>query len=285
MTTAPQSEQWDIVIRPKGALLGLDVRELWRYRDIVPLFVRRDFVATHAQTLFGPLLYFVHPIVAVAAYTLIFGSLARIPSEGVPLPLFYLAGILCWSYFTDCAMRTSTAFRDNVHLFGKIYFPRLLLPLSGLLSNLTRFAAQAVLLVLLVVFYAFRGFEPVFTAYALLIPVLVVMIAALGLGLGLLISSYSIRYRDLSVVLGSALQLLMYATPVVYPLSAVPSAFSWAVSINPMTPIVEAMRRALYGVGTVSPASLGYSAAFILVLLVVGLVAFARVERDFVDTL
>jgi lipopolysaccharide transport system permease protein len=276
---------WDLVIRPRASLLGLNPRELWRYRDIIPLFVRRDFVTAHIQTLFGPLLYFVHPIITVAVYTLLFGTLANIPTDGVPAPLFYLAGILCWSYFGDCVTRTSSAFRDNVHLFGKIYFPRLLLPLSMLVSNLVRFAAQAILLAAVMIVYAVRGTDFALTPWVALVPVLIVLIAGLGLGVGLIVSSLSVRYRDLSVLLGSALQLLMYATPVIYPLSAVPRQFAWAVAINPMTPIVEGMRRALYGIGSVSAGSLVYSAGVIIVLVAMGLVAFARAERDFVDTL
>jgi len=276
---------WDVVIRPRSALTGTDFRELWRYRDIVPLFVRRDFVTAHIQTLLGPLLYFVQPIVTVAVYTVIFGTIANIPTEGVPAPLFYLAGLLCWSYFSDCVTRTSSAFRENVHLFGKIYFPRLLLPLSMVISNLARFAAQAVLLVLVMIVYAARGTEFFLTPWVALIPVLIAIIALMGLGAGLIISSLSVRYRDLSVLLGSALQLLMYATPVIYPLSAVPPAFAWAVSLNPMAPLVEGMRRALYGTGSVTVSSLGYSVAVTAVLLVAGLIAFNRVERDFVDTL
>lgn len=281
----PASEHWDIVIGPSRSGPAVNFREVWRYRDLLLMFVRRDFVAFYKQTVLGPLLFFVQPIVMAGIFMFIFGSLAGLSTDGLPQPVFYLTGILCWSYFADCLVKTSTVFRDNAHIFGKIYFPRLIMPLSVAASSLARFVAQAVLLAAVAAFFAARGagFAP--SWYVLAVPLLIALIAAQGLGLGLIVSALTTKYRDLAIFLSFGVQLLMYATPVVYPLSALSGTVATVVALNPMAPIIEGMRKGLFGQGTFDLGSLGYAVGASALFLAVGILTYNRVERDFVDTL
>ncbi|MBM3454282.1 MAG: ABC transporter permease [Bacteroidetes bacterium] len=285
MNTNPKSEaSWDLIIEPQNSLLDLHLDDVWRYRDLLWLLVKRDFVSFYKQTIFGPLWFFIQPLFTTIIYTFVFGSLAGLSTDGLPHVLFYMAGITAWNYFAECLTKTSTVFRDNAAIFGKVYFPRLIMPLSIVISNLVRFGVQFLLFVVMMLFFAFRGadFSPNFVI--LLFPVLVVLMALLGLGLGLLITAMTTKYRDLAFLVTFGVQLLMYATTVIYPLSAAPEQYRSWIEFNPMTGIIEAFRFGFLGSGTFSVELLGYSTLFTLVVLGLGVVVFNKTEKTFVDT-
>lgn len=278
-------EKWDLVIEPKAHLFDLKLKEVWGYRDLIMLFVRRDFVASFKQTILGPLWHFIQPIFTTIMFLFIFGTIANIPTDGIPPILFYMSGIAIWNYFSACLTTTSNTFVANAGIFGKVYFPRLVIPISQVMSNLVKFAIQFLLLLAVMAYYGItlRYFH--FGWSWLLIPVLVLMMAGLGLGLGIIISSVTTKYRDFAVLLGFAVQLLMYATPVAYPLSYLgDKPYAQWVAWNPLSPIVEAFRYALFSSGTLSFGGLTYSALFIIVTLFLGTIVFTKVERNFMDT-
>ncbi len=275
---------WDMVIEPHGNILDLKIKDVWHYRDLLWLLVRRDFVSFYKQTVLGPLWFFIQPLFTTITYTFIFGNLAGISTEGIPKPLFYMAGITCWNYFAECLTKTSTVFKDNSNVFGKVYFPRLIMPLSIVLSSLVRFFVQMLLFVMMLIFFAIKGAPFTLTLYALLFPVLVLQMALLGLGLGMIISAMTTKYRDLAFLVTFGVQLLMYATTVVYPLSAAPVKYKWIIAINPMTPIIEAFRFGFLGEGTFTWMTLGTSAVVTILLTIFGIVIFNKVERNFIDT-
>ena len=286
-TSSPQmeTEHWDQVIEPHGKLFDLNLKEVWRYRDLLWLFVKRDFTAQYKQTILGPLWHFIQPVFTTLMFLFIFGRIANIPTDGIAAVPFYMSGITIWNYFSACLTSTSSTFVANAGIFGKVYFPRLVIPLSTVLSNLVKFAIQFLLLLAVMIYYGIKTGQFHFGASWLLIPVLVLMMAGLGLGLGIIISSLTTKYRDFTVLIGFAVQLLMYATPVAYPLSYLKdkSFASW-VAWNPLSPIVEAFRYALFGTGTVDAAALAYSGIFIIVVLFLGMIIFSKVERSFMDT-
>lgn len=280
-------EDWDIEISAKNNLLGLKLKDVWHYRDLLLLLVRRDFVSFYKQTILGPIWFFVQPLFTTIIYTFIFGNLAAIPTDGLPQPLFYLAGITAWNYFADCLTKTSTIFTMNAGLFGKVYFPRLIVPLSVIVSNLIRFAVQMILFFMMMGFYAARGANVHPNIYLLLFPLLILLMAMLGLGLGMIISAMTTKYRDLSFLVTFGVQLMMYLTTVVYPLSVVQSKYQhyrWLVEYNPMTPIIEAFRYGFLGQGTFTMLSLGITTIITIIVLFVGILIFNRVERTFIDT-
>ncbi len=279
-----QEEQWDLVIEGKSSLLDLRLQDVWRYRDLLLMFVKRDFVSFYKQTILGPLWFFIQPLFTSIVYTFVFGSLAKISTDGLPQPLFYLAGITAWNYFSDCLTKTSTVFKDNAGIFGKVYFPRLIMPLSIVASNLVRFGVQMLLFLGMMAYYAWRGASFNLTSAVFLFPVLVLLMALLGLSLGMLISALTTKYRDLSFLVGFGVQLLMYATTVIYPLSAAPQKYKWIIALNPMTGIIEAFRYGFLGQGDFSFATLAYTSALTIVLFFTGLIVFNKVERTFVDT-
>jgi lipopolysaccharide transport system permease protein len=280
-----EHEHWDMVIEPRGHLLNLNLKEVWKYRDLLLLFVKRDFVAQYKQTILGPLWHFIQPIFTTIIFLVVFGKIANIPTDGIHPILFYMSGITIWNYFSSCLNSTSNTFVANAAIFGKVYFPRLVIPLSTVLSNIVKFGIQFLLLLVMMIFYAFKGTHIYFGITWLWIPVLVLMMAALGLGVGIIISSLTTKYRDLTVLITFAVQLLMYATPIAYPLSFLKgkSYASW-IQWNPLTPIVEAFRYAIFGKGTFDASTLLYSTAVIIVTLFIGLVIFSKVERTFMDT-
>jgi lipopolysaccharide transport system permease protein len=282
-------EDWDIEITPKNNLFDLQLRDSWHYRDLLLLFVRRDFVSFYKQTILGPVWFFIQPIVTIAIYTVVFGTLAGIPVDGLPKPLFYLAGTIIWNYFSECLTKTSTVFRDNASMFGKVYFPRLIMPLSIVLSNLVKFAVQFLLFIVLMVYYYWaKGFAIIPNAIILLFPLLILMIAALGLGLGMIISAVTAKYRDLAFVVSFGVPLLMYTTTVIYPLSTAVTkypAYSWLIKFNPVTAVIETFRYGFLGKGSFSWGLLGYSSVTTAIILILGIVIFNKVEKTFVDTL
>jgi len=282
-----QEEQWDLEIKPQNHLFELHLADVWRYRDLLVLLVRRDFVSFYKQTILGPLWFFIQPLFTTVIYTFIFGNLAGISTDGLPQPLFYMAGITAWSYFADCLTKTSTVFRDNSGIFGKVYFPRLIMPLSIVVSNLVRFGVQMIMFIILLSYYYFNNpnFSP--SIYILLFPILVILMALQGLGLGMIITAMTTKYRDLAFLVGFGVQLLMYATTVIYPLSTAITKYpeySWIIEFNPMTPIIEGFRLGFLGEGSFTWTSLGYVSVVSLALTFVGLVIFNKVEKTFVDT-
>ena len=278
------TEQWDLVIEGRSSLFDLKLQEIWSYRDLLLMFVKRDFVSFYKQTILGPLWFFIQPLFTTIIFTFVFGTLAALSTDGLPQPLFYLAGITAWNYFADCITKTSTVFKDNANIFGKVYFPRLIMPLSIVASNLVRFGVQMLLFVGVMIYFAAAGGDFHITAAILLFPILVLMMAFLGLGIGLIITAMTTKYRDLSFLVSFGVQLLMYMTTVIYPLSAAPDRYKRLIELNPMTGIIEAFRYAFLGTGTFSGSSLGYSALVTLVILILGVVIFNKTEKDFVDT-
>lgn len=279
---------WDLVIKGRTSLFDIRLGDLWRYRDLLAMFVKRDFVSFYKQTILGPLWFFIQPIFTMLIYTFVFGNLAGIGTDGLPQALFYLTGITAWNYFADCLTKTSTVFKDNVNIFGKVYFPRLIMPLSIVVSNLVRFGVQLLLLIGMMVFFAVQG-ESFEVTYAMaFFPVLVAMMAFLGLGFGLIITAVTTKYKDLTFLITFGVQLAMYATTVVYPLSEVHKKYpdkAWLIELNPMTGIIEAFRFAFLGKGEFTLWSIGYSAIVTVVVFLAGIVIFNKTEKNFVDTI
>ena len=279
-------EDWDLEIKPKAGMLDLKVNEIWHYRDLMVLFVRRDFVAQYKQTILGPLWNVIQPIFTTVMFLLVFGKIAKIPTDGIEPPLFYMSGISIWTYFSTCLLNTSNTFITNASIFGKVYFPRLVLPLSIVMSNVVKFGIQFCLLIAVMIWFRiFKGTPIVVSWYWLYIPFLIALMAGIGLGLGIIISSFTTKYRDFTVLLSFAVQLGMYITPIVYPLSFLKNkSYKWLIDLNPLTSVVEAFRFALFGKGTVSVESVVYSFVFMVVVLFIGAVFFNKVEKTFMDT-
>lgn len=284
MSIEPLETKWTMIIRPRRGWLDIPLGELWIYRDLVTLFVWRDFVAQYKQTILGPLWYLIQPILTTITFTLVFGSLAGLSTDGVPDFLFYMAGAVVWSYFSACLTKTANTFTGNAAIFGKVYFPRLAVPVSILLSNLIAFVIQLALFIVFLVYFMISGAGVAPTVWLLAMPLLLLVMAGLGLGIGIIVSSLTTRYRDLQFLVTFGAQLLMYATTVIYPLSSVPEKYRWLIVANPMTPVVETFRYAFLGHGTIELSYLAYSGVFTLVALIIGVVLFSRVEQTFMDT-
>ena len=284
MATPAEEQNWDLVIEPPKGWFDLHLRDLWRYRDLVGLFVRRDFVAVYKQTILGPLWHLIQPLLTTLMFTVVFGRIAGLPTDGIPQFAFYMAGTTVWSYFANCLTRTSNTFAANAGIFGKVYFPRMVVPASTVLSQLIAFAIQFGFFLCFYTYFRLHG-AAIRPNWAIgLLPALLLLMAGLGLGFGIVISSLTTKYRDLQVLVGFGVQLWMYATPVIYPLSTMPDRFRWLLVANPMTAVVETFRYGFFGTGTFSWAYLGYSAGFTVALLLAGLAVFNRVERTFMDT-
>ena len=279
-------QEWTTVIQPKNKLLSVDFKEIWRYRDLILLFVKRNIITQYKQTVLGPLWYLIQPLMTTIMYMVVFGGIAKISTDGLPQPLFYLAGICFWQYFADCLTKTSNTFVSNAGIFGKVYFPRLVTPISEVISNLVRFSIQFGLFICVYLYYVI--FTDVHVApnwYALLFPILVMMLAGLALGFGILFSSMTTKYRDLQLLLSFFVSLWMYATPVIYPLSTITNEkVKLAMMLNPLTGIVEFFKYGFLGVGCHDWWMLGYSFAFMVILLGLGIVVFNKVQRSFMDT-
>ena len=277
-------EKWDMIIEPQNHLFDLKLKDVWHYRDLLLLLVRRDFVSFYKQTILGPLWFFIQPLFTTIIYTFIFSNLAHISTQDIPGPLFYMAGITAWNYFSDCLTKTSTVFKDNSDVFGKVYFPRLIMPLSIVLSNLIKFAVQMLMFFIMMGFFAFKGGTFHVTIYVLLFPLLVIQMALLGLGSGMIISALTTKYRDLTFLVSFGVQLLMYGTTVVYPLSSAPEKYRWLIALNPLTAIIEAFRSGFLGKGSFTWQSLGMSGLVTLMIASIGIIIFNKVERNFIDT-
>ena len=275
-----------LYIRPHEKLWHVDLREIWRYRDLIQLFVKRNIVVQYKQTVLGPLWYLIQPILTVIMNMVVFGNIAKMSTDGVPQALFYMAGNVCWFYFADCLNQTSNTFVANQHMFGKVYFPRLVVPIATVLSNLLRFGIQLSLFAVLWIWFVANGADITMNVFGIvLFPLLVIMLAGLGLGFGILVSSMTTKYRDLSILFTFIVQLWMYGTPIVYPLSMVTdSNLRMLIMANPMTAIIEAFKYITLGQGYFSWSALSYSFAFMTILLVFGVVVFNKVQRSFMDT-
>jgi len=285
MNKIQEEGYWDLTIKGHTSLLDLRFGDLWRYRDLLLMFVKRDFVSFYKQTIFGPLWFFIQPILTTIVFTFVFGNLAGLSTDGLPQFLFYLSGITAWNYFSDCITKTSTVFKDNANIFGKVYFPRLIMPLSIVTSNLVRFGVQLLMLFFMMGYYAYVGADFQITSAILVFPLLVVVMALLGLGLGLIITAMTTKYRDLSFLVTFGVQLLMYGTTVIYPLSAAPEKYKWIIELNPMTGIIEAFRYGFLGNGTFTFWSVGYPVLFTIVVVFLGIIIFNKTEKSFVDTI
>lgn len=281
-----KEQGWTTEICPKDSLLSVDFKEIWRYRDLMMLFVKRNIITQYKQTILGPLWYIIQPLMTTIMYMVVFGGIAKISTDGLPQPLFYLAGISFWQYFSDCITKTSNTFVNNASIFGKVYFPRLVTPLSDVISNLVRFGIQFGLFLVVYAYYALFTDVQIHTNwYALMFPVLVLMLAGLALGFGILFSSMTTKYRDLQLLLGFFVSLWMYATPVIYPLSTINNeTLRLVMQLNPLTGIVEFFKYGMLGVGNHEWWMLGYSFGFMVVLLAIGIVVFNKVQKSFMDT-
>ena len=285
MNKIEQKQYWTMRIRPHERLWHIDLSEIWRYRDLIELFVRRNIVVQYKQTILGPLWYLIQPILTVIMNMVVFGGIAKMSTDGMPQAIFYMAGNICWFYFSDCLNQSSSTFTANQDMFGKVYFPRLVVPIAVVISNLLRFAIQAGLFVMLYLYFFFNGADIAINWAILLTPVFIVMLAGLGLGFGILISSLTTKYRDFTILFTFIVQLWMYATPIVYPLSMVEDGtLRTLILANPMTSIIEAFKYATLGQGYFSWLALGYSFLFMSILLLFSIVIFNKVQRNFMDT-
>ncbi len=278
-------ENWTTEIKPKNKLLSIDFKEMWQYRDLFTMFVKRDIITQYKQTILGPSWFFIQPMFTTIMYMVVFGGIAGISTDGLPQPLFYLSGVLCWQYFADCLNKTSSTFISNQGIFGKVYFPRLIVPLATVTSNLLRLFIQLSLFLLVYAYYWIIDVTIMTNWYVLLFPVLVLLLAGLALGFGILISSLTTKYRDLTILFTFIVQLWMYATPIIYPLSTITNdKIRMVMLLNPITSIVETFKYGTLGIGSFSWGALGYSFGFMVVLLLIGIVIFNKTQRSFMDT-
>ena len=273
-----------LIIRPRKKLLDVDLKGIWRYRDLWYMYVKRDIVTFYKQTILGPLWFFIQPILTTVMYMVVFGGLAKISTDGAPQPLFYLSGIMLWNYFSDSFNASSNVFTNNAGIFGKVYFPRLVVPLAGLTSNLVKMLIQLLLFILVYIGYRIAGVVLPINWSLALFPLLVLLLAFHALSWGLIISSVTSKYRDLKFLVSFGLQLFMYATPIIYPLSVASGKVRTALELNPLTPIFEAFKYGCLGCGSLSWGGLLYSTVFMAVTLFFSVLVFNRVERNFMDT-
>ncbi len=275
---------WTEIIKPDSKLLDFKLGEVWRYRDLLRVLVHRDFVSNYKQTILGPLWFFIQPILTTAMFVIIFGNIAKIGTDGIPMIIFYLAGITLWNYFSECLNKTATVFKDNAALFGKVYFPRLIMPLSIIVSNLVRFSIQFLLFLIIWVYYlsSTKTIHPNF--YIAFFPFLILLMGGMALGIGLIISALTSKYKDLIFLLTFSIQLWMYATPVIYPLSSIPDKYKWLINLNPVSSIIEVFRYGFLGKGEFSWITVSYSVAFTILIIILGFIIFNKVEKTFMDT-
>lgn len=291
MSQTTENENWTTVIKPRNGLFEVNLKEIWDYKDLLTLFVKRTITVQYKQTILGPLWWIIQPALTVIMYMVVFGGIAGIPTDGIPQPLFYLGGIAMWQYFSDCLGKTSNTFVSNAGIFGKVYFPRMIMPLSSVISNLVRFGIQLGLFIIVYIYFVIVGKAPSPNWYLALFPLLVVILAGLALGFGIIISSLTTKYRDLQILFTFFVQLWMYATPIVYPLSQVAGKkvmgldLATLMCINPVTPVIETFKHGALGAGEfIGWGWLAYSFVFMLLLLSVGILIFNKVQKSFMDT-
>lgn len=278
------TNDWTLVIKPRKRWFDINLNALWRYRDLYRMYVRRDIVTEYKQTILGPLWYLIQPLLTTIMYMFVFGGLAGISTDGAPQPLFYMSGIMLWNYFNSAFSVSSNVFTANASVFGKVWFPRLVVPLAGITSNLLKMLIQLVLFVIMYVGYLIAGTELHVTWSILLFPYLVLLLAFHAMSMGLIISSLTTKYHDLKYLVSFGMQLFMYATPIIYPLSLAPGKYRFLLELNPLTPIFEAFKYSCLGCGSLSWGGLLYSTLFMLIMLFLSVIVFSRVERNFMDT-
>jgi lipopolysaccharide transport system permease protein len=280
-----EDSKWTQIIKPKNKWLDIDVKEIWEYRDLIMIFVKRDIVSTYKQTIMGPLWLFLGPLFTVFVYTFVFSGIANMSTDDIPAPLFYLAGTTMWGYFQSCFTGTSGTFVNNAGIFGKVYFPRLVSPISIIISNLMKFGIQMMLFFCFFFYYYLNGAKNVNpNKVLLLMPFLLILMGGIALGMGIINSALTTKYRDLTYFISFGVTLLMYATPVIYPVSAIPELYKPFLDYNPIAPIIEAFRYGFTGHGTFSFQGLIYSSIFMLIVLFLGTILFSRTEKTFMDT-
>ena len=284
MPTKPKNEDWTLVIEPDQPWTDLQLKELWLRRGLIFLFVKRDFIVQYKQTILGPLWHFIQPLITTLVFTVVFGKIAKIPTDGTPPFLFYMSGLVVWTYLAGLLSSTAGALSGNALVFRKIYFPRLIIPLANVFARLISFGIQLFFLVCFVIYFVYRGADVNPNSMLFALPVMMLMVAMLAIGIGLIVAAVTVRYRDLAVLVGFGVQLWMYATPIVYPLSILPSNLYFWAALNPMTPIIELFRFAMLGSGSVQAMMLLYSSVVIVLLFIIGLVLFNRAQRTFIDT-
>ncbi len=279
-----EKENWTTIITPKNKFFRLNLKELWQYRDLISSFVKRDFTATYKQTILGPLWFFIQPIFTTIMFLIVFGNIAKIPTDGIPQVLFYMNGIILWNYFSKCLLSTSNTFVGNAGIFKKVYFSRLTIPVSNVISALVQFAIQFSLFIIIFISYKIYDADLRLSLAIFAVPLFVLQMAVLGLGIGLIITSLTTKYRDLTYLVGFAVQLWMYATPIVYPLSMVPDKWRSLYMMNPVVPILESFKHAFFSTGMPSVTEYGISVTTTIFLLFAGIFVFNFVEKNFVDT-
>ena len=279
-----EKNEWDLEIGPQQSLFDVPWKDIWRYRDLLFMFVRRDFVSQFKQTILGPTWFFIQPILTTIVFMVIFTGIAKIGTDGVPPVLFYLSGLVGWNYFADCLNKTSNTFIGNANIFGKVYFPRIVVPLSVVISNLLRFGVQFLLFLAVWLYFLATNEAIRPNAYLLLVPIAIVNIGLIGLGLGMIVSSLTTKYRDLTFLISFGVQLLMYATPVIIPYGGVEGKFRLIFQANPLTPLIESFRLGFMGQGVFDPLMWAYSIGFMIFILAIGVLIFNKVEKDFMDT-
>jgi lipopolysaccharide transport system permease protein len=276
-------EEWDSVIESKHSLFDVNLKELWHYRDLLVLFVRRDFVTVYKQTVLGPLWFFIQPLLTTITFTIIFGNVAQLSTDGAPKLVFYMAGITLWNYFSNCLTSVSGVFNANAGIFGKVYFPRLIMPLTIVISNLMKFGVQFLLFVCFVIYFTNQNqIQP--NSWIILTPFIIVLMALISMGIGLILSSMTTKYKDLNQLIGFGVQLFMYGTPVIYPSSSVPKDYQSIVELNPLVGLFDYMRFAYLGVGEFSTQGLLYPSVFSIVILAIGILVFNKTQKTFMDT-
>ena len=277
-------QTWTEEIKSQNTLFSINFKEVWHYRDLLLMLVKRDYVTFYKQTILGPIWFFIQPLMTTVVYLVLFGQIAKLSTDGAPQIAFYLAGITIWNYFSEALTKTSTVFKDNASLFGKVYFPRLIMPLAIVCSGLMKFAIQFGLFIAVVLYFTFINPKIHPNLWVLITPFLVLLMATFALGLGMIFSSLTTKYKDLVFLLSFGIQLFMYATPVVYPTSAMPTKFAWLLHINPLTGIFECFRYAYLGTGSFQPMDLIISTILIGLLFFIGIVIYNKVEKSFMDT-
>jgi lipopolysaccharide transport system permease protein len=280
-----KEEQWDLIIKPRTPLFNLELQEIWQYRDLLLLMVKRDVITVYKQTILGPLWFFLQPILTTFIFTIVFSKIAGLSTGAVPAVLFYLSGLIVWNFFSETLLSTSKTFTENATVFGKVYFPRLIMPLAKTISGFLKFFIQLGLFLFVFAFYnVFEDMPFAMNQTLFFLPLLFLLMALLGLGSGIILSSLTTKYRDLIFLINFGVQLLMYATPIIIPLASVPLKYQWVMKLNPMTPIIEIFRHSFFGTGVFDASGLYYSAGFTVVLLFFGIIIFNRVEKSFIDT-
>jgi lipopolysaccharide transport system permease protein len=275
---------WDSVIESKHSLLDVNLKEIWNYRDLLVLFIKRDFITVYKQTILGPLWFFIQPLLTTITFTIIFGNIAQISTDGAPKVVFYMAGITLWNYFSSCLSSVSSVFNANAGIFGKVYFPRLIMPLTIVVSNLLKFGVQFLLFIAFVLYFVFQDLIAP-NVSILLTPIIILLMAVIAMGIGLILSSMTTKYKDLSQLITFGVSLLMYATPVIYPSSSVPESYAWVVNLNPLVALFDYMRYAYLGIGSFSVSSLLYPSIFAVVILALGVLVFNKTQKTFMDTI